>query len=102
MSIEMITLWRPHHNKTPDDIRSLVKDSAASFKNAGATNVSFCVFKTGTNAGMTAIVVRYPDYEAFGKAQAQLKQDSGYTTALTEAHQRATIADRFILETEDL
>jgi hypothetical protein len=91
MAITVVSRWQI----SQDDAQRIVRDSAALMRKNGASDIRLGRIVSGDNVGQTTIVVSYPDWETFGRAQTAQQKDSAYQ----QQHQAALKAGQLLNRT---
>jgi len=98
MPIVVVSRWQIE----PDQARQLVRESASTLRQNGAQSVNIGLIRTGVHSGQTTVAVTYQNWEAFGRAQDALHNDSGYQKIMDQARQKGQLTDRIVLTMEEI
>jgi hypothetical protein len=97
MSVTSATIWKGKR----EEIVPIAGKLKPLLEKHGAELVEVGVFYSGPNTGQFLGRIRYPDWEAFGRAQQAMAKDPEFQKVMTEALGTADLQSRSVVVSVD-
>lgn len=99
MSIVSVSRWQID----PEQGQQVLRDAAPLLKQHGATRIAIARILSGQNTGQTNVIVTYENFESFGRAMEQERQDTKLQQLYQQAEKNgARLRSRNIAAVQDL
>lgn len=99
MSIVSVSRWQID----PEQGQQVIRDATPILKQHGATRVAIARILTGQNTGQTNVIVTYENFETYGRALEQERQDTKLQQIYKQAEQNgARIRSRNIAAVHEI
>ena len=99
MAITVLSRWSGGKR---DTVIALAKKAKVIHEKHGAEWFRMGHIHTGLWTGHTMVSVRYPNWDAYGKAMDKLSQDTAYQKLMAEAGEIAKLEGRTVITSVDL